>query len=95
MQSDHFKYLGGRKTGRIWVTALIKKLWQVSWDQWDCRSWVLHNIPVVADLGGDVSLDTAIMVECELGSDGLPEKVRGTLPSDTSTLLTSTLVERK
>ena len=35
------------------------------------------------------------MAECELGSDGLSVKVNTTFPSNTSTLLTSTLIESK
>jgi len=28
---------------RHWTTELIKKLWNISWDQWDHRNEALHN----------------------------------------------------
>ena len=50
---------------------------------------------MATDLSGAVSLDRSILEECGLGSDRLPTKVRSAFSSDTSTLLTSILIERK
>ena len=62
------------------MTALIKKLWQISWDIWDNRNEFLHKTQIAADLSGAVSLDKAIREECRLGSRGLPVLVRTTFP---------------
>ena len=77
------------------VAALIKKLWDISWDQWECRNGALNNTSVTADLIDTVSLDKAISAECEIGSIGIPSKLRREFPTDTSKFLTSTLIERK
>ena len=42
-QQLYFRHIKSRKSGRTWVIALIKKLWQVSWDMWDHRNSVLHG----------------------------------------------------
>ena len=60
VRENSFKWLGSRKLGRIWVAVLIKKLWDVTWGQWECRNGALHNTPVVEDLIGTVSLGRAI-----------------------------------
>jgi hypothetical protein len=41
-QDSYYKFIGKRNTGKKWATALIKKLWSVSWDMWDNRNQVLH-----------------------------------------------------
>lgn len=34
---------GSRRTGLRWVIALIQKLWDVAWDQWQHRNGILHD----------------------------------------------------
>ena len=55
-QNDYFKWSGCRKTGKIWVIALIKSLWDVAWDQ--SRNEALYNTPMKVDTSGTVSLHT-------------------------------------
>ena len=43
---------------------------------------------MAADLSGALSLDIAILAECELGSVGLPQKVRRVFPIDITQFLT-------
>ena len=95
VQGDYYKWIGLKKTGRRWAVALIKKLWEVAWDQWECRNGALHNTPMAADLSGALSLDSAISAECQLGPVGLPQKVRRVFPIDVTTLITSPLMDRK
>ena len=46
-------------------------------------------------LSGAISLDNAIIEECQLGTDGLPRIVRDTFPTDINELLQSPLIHRK
>ena len=94
-QDAYFKWLGVRKTGKRWLVALIKKMWDISWDIWQDRNDTLHSTPMAADLSGAASLDNAIMVECQLGSEGLPFAVRNIFPKDKKRLLQAPLVQRK
>ena len=95
VQGDYYKWIGRKKTGKRWAVALIQKLWDVSWDQWECRNGALHNTPMAADLSGALSLDRAISAEYALGPRGLPSIVRKEFPSDITTFLTSPPIERK
>ena len=67
VQGTYFKWLGVRKTGKRWVAALIQKLLDVAWDQWENRNEALHDTPMVADLSGAVSLNRVFSAECQLG----------------------------
>ena len=65
VQDTYFKWLGLRRTGKRWVEALITKLWDVCWDQWESRNEALHRTPIAADMSGAVSLNRAIAAECQ------------------------------
>ena len=38
VQQHYYLWMGIRKTGRRWLSSLIKKLWEIAWDQWDHRN---------------------------------------------------------
>ena len=94
-QDAYLKWLGVRKTGKRWLVELIKKMWEISWDVWQDRNETLHRTPMAADLSGAASLDKAIMVECQLGNEGLPQAVKDIFPKDMKKLLKAPLVQRK
>jgi hypothetical protein len=43
VQQRYYEWLGGRRSGLRWLTALIQKLWDIAWDMWDNRNRVLHE----------------------------------------------------
>ena len=94
-QHAYYQWINIRRTGKRWAIALIKKLWEISWDLWDDRNDVLHKTPLAADLEGAASLDNAIREECLLGSEGLPATVRSTFPKDINKLIRAPLTQRK
>ena len=94
-QQEYYQWIGSRRTGKRWVIALIKKLWQIAWDLWDNRNEFLHKTNMAADLSGAVSLDKAIREECRLGSGGLPAVVQTTFPKDIDKLINAPLLQRK
>ena len=42
-QQQYYMYIGSKKTGLRWLSALIRKLWQVAWDMWEHRNGILHD----------------------------------------------------
>ena len=40
VQQKYYEWLGKRNTGRKWAVALIKKIFEISWDQWDQQNAV-------------------------------------------------------
>ena len=45
LQNKHYKKKKSRRSGLRWTTAIIKKLFDVSWDMWEHRNGILHAIP--------------------------------------------------
>jgi hypothetical protein len=69
VQQRYLEWLGSRKSGLRWLTALIHKLWDIAWDMWDHRNRVLH------DTENSVARDLEIQqitAEFQLGTAGLP-----------------------
>ena len=68
------RYLEGLKrinTGKSWVQALIKKVWEVSWDMWDHRNKVRVNTVTRADLREIEHLNDQITEHFSEGTLGL------------------------
>jgi len=42
VQSRYYAWLGNRRTGKRWVSMLIRKVWEIAWDQWDHRNDFVH-----------------------------------------------------
>lgn len=52
-QQNYFNFLSSRRTGKRWLIALLKKLWNIAWDLWAHRNGILHqkeNAVQLADL---------------------------------------------
>ncbi len=42
-QDEYYKRIGSRQGGKRWLTALIQKMWDVSWDLWEHRNGIAHT----------------------------------------------------
>lgn len=68
IQNRHFKNNDIQRSGRRWLTAMIKKLWSVAWDLWEQRNGIhQENLLAVTRLKNA----TTIRDEYGLGSIGL------------------------
>ena len=94
-QEDYYRWLGIRRTGERWVSEVIKKLWNISWDLWQDRNDILHKTSRVAILSGEASLDSAINEEYQLGNDELPKAVQNSFPDDIEEILSAPLIRKK
>ena len=68
LQHDHFQEMGSMKTGEQWLHALIQKMWDTAWDQWDHQNGYVHKKELTAQ---DKELNSEIMEELRVGSAGL------------------------
>jgi len=73
-QELYYQSRGSEKTGRRWLSALITKLWQVAWDQWQHRNGILHDVDdgLLAQ-----QLKFEIRAQYELGFEGFRRNTRG------------------
>jgi hypothetical protein len=70
-QQSYFKSLRSKKSGRRWVSALVRKLWTVAWDQWEHRNSILHerdstkhHTLITQDTDRIISRQLAMGVQC-------------------------------
>ena len=64
-QQEYFDWLKKRNTGKRWITTLIKKLWQISWNMWEHRNGELKNPESQASLREHTRLDALITTQFE------------------------------
>jgi hypothetical protein len=59
-QQEYFDWLQHRNTDKQWITQLIKKLWEISWNMWKQRNGKLKNPASPASLQEHARLDAMI-----------------------------------
>ena len=42
-QQAYYEWLPSKRTGLRWLSALVRKLWQIAWDMWEHRNGILHD----------------------------------------------------
>ena len=85
-QTQYYRLLGLRRTGKRWVVALIRKLWEVSWTMWDHRNKILHQDDLHEVLGRE-ELKEQIEEEYLRGLVDLPSEFRYMLQADEEEVL--------
>jgi hypothetical protein len=71
IQSAYYEHLDSRRTGHTWAKNLIQHLWTISWNMWQNRNYILHNVHTAADTGLASKLNHRIRKEFDLDVDGL------------------------
>jgi hypothetical protein len=62
-QQEYYDWLQKRNTGKRWITTLIKKLREISWNMWKQRNGELKNPTSPANLRDHARLDADITIE--------------------------------
>jgi hypothetical protein len=76
VQHQYYEWLQRRNTGKAWLQALIKKVWEVSWDMWeDHRKEVRTTTITPAMMRETENLNEQIIEEFEEGEAGLVQKI--------------------
>ncbi len=81
-QELYFRQTQVVKTGKEWLTALIRKLWETAWDMWEHRNGIKHS-PDFATEESLWDLQDNIRYYFELGAHVLPAMDRHHLSSTT------------
>jgi hypothetical protein len=73
VQNRYYEWLGSRRSGLRWLTALIQKLWDIAFDVWQHRNRVLHKQE--HSVARDLEIQQ-ITAELELGPAGLAKAAK-------------------
>lgn len=83
VQGMYLKSLLSKVTIRRWLSELLRKLWLVSWDLWDHRNTLLHDLEqgeVIRQLNLDIS------EQFRLGCSSLPKDTKQLFTSENEVL---------
>ena len=95
MQKTRLGKLKSRKSDRRWVSLLIIKMWQISWDMWRFRNGILHSQSTTNTKNFTFLLTTEIVKEYDHGNLLLPPVCDYLFNKPKSTLLNSTINKKK
>ena len=73
-QQEHYKRMRSNKEGLRWLAALIRKLWQVSWNMWQHRNGIAA---AQAEKERQEETERQIQDEYDTGFEGLARHIRG------------------
>jgi hypothetical protein len=59
-QQEYYNWIKRRNTGKRWITILIKKPWEISWNMWEQRNGEVNNPESPASLQEHARLDALI-----------------------------------
>jgi hypothetical protein len=65
---DHFQTIHSKKSPRRWISALIRKMWQIAWDLWEHRNGFLHDKDTTII---SIQTDAKIVQEFNIGAQHL------------------------
>jgi hypothetical protein len=71
IQAQYFREIGKQNSGLRWTSALIQKIWQVTWDLWEHRNTILHNSENLVTQAEAVMIASQVQMELETGIQGL------------------------
>jgi hypothetical protein len=74
VQHRYYEWPQRRNTDNAWLQALIKKVWEVSWDMWDHRNEVRTTTITSAIMWETENLNKQIIYQFEEGAAGLGQK---------------------
>jgi hypothetical protein len=71
IQAQYCREIGKQNPGPRWTNALIPKIWQVAWDQWEHRNGILHNSENLISQAESEMIASRVQMELETGIQGL------------------------
>ena len=62
-----------RQTGKQWLAAVIRKLWDVAWDLWEHRNGILHDVNTNV---AEQQLNSEVTAEYNMGKQTVTKEAR-------------------
>ena len=94
-QALYLQFLGRKISGRRWIAALIRRLWETIWAMWRFRNGLVHdqtNSPLTTI---NSLLNITMLKELQYGLDGLPSKFGYLFKKKFSEVLKTSINQKK
>ena len=94
-QQCYYLHVGSKKSGKRWLSSLIKKMWSVSWDMWRFRNGILHSQSITTPSNFTFLLSSMILTELHHGHRLLPPSCSYLFHTSHTSLLRGSVNSRK
>ena len=94
VQRRYYLWIDSQKSSRRWISQLIRKVWEVAWDQWEHRNGLQHEPERLAQIE-DPNLNDDIRAEYRLGPVGLLPRDHYHFQTPLAEMLRANLVTRQ
>ena len=94
-QANYLAYKNSRVTGKRWIAALIKKMWEVIWAIWRYRNEIVHDQTNTPIRKITTLLNIAMLKELQYGLQGLPSKYAYLFKKKISEVLKTSINQKK
>ena len=96
LQQQEYNRIRSRKSGQQWAAALIQKLWDTAWDQWNQRNSILHQQVGLDAYQDTTALDHRVRTEYQIGAPPMcPSRCRHLYTRSLSVILASSAEDRR
>ena len=94
-QHLYLQFKSSKMTGKRWIAALIKKLWETIWALWRYRNGLVHNETNTPLKKVIALLNISLLKELRYGLDGLPTNYSYLFQKKMSQVLTTSINQKK
>ena len=94
-QEYYLAFTKSPRTSKRWTSALIQKVFEVTWDQWEHRNGILHDDDNKFDKATELRVDTAIRNQFRVGTGSLPRADHGLFRAGVQRILARTLKRKQ
>jgi hypothetical protein len=85
---NHFQNIHSMKSPRRWLSALIRKMWQIAWDLWEHQNGFLHNKDITIL---SIQTDAKIMEQFKIGEHQLDHATKSLFRNGLQAILSKPL----
>ena len=94
VQNAYLRSLGTKISRVIWISALIRKLWDTAWDIWNFRNHTLHDTDAPPKMEILSIINTRVSRHFNIGISGLTIRCHFLFKANTHTLLSRPVRQR-
>ena len=94
-QHNFLQFKSSKLTGKRWISALIKKLWETIWALWRYRNGLVHNATNTPLKKLTALLNITVLKELQIGLGNLPQNYAYLFQKKMSQVLKTSINQKK
>ena len=94
-QEYYLAFSKSPRTSKRWTSALIQKVFEVAWDQWEHRNGILHDVDNKFDKATELRVNREIRNQFRIGKASLPRADHGLFHAGVQRILARSLKSKQ